>query len=279
MAIAIYQVDAFTDRPFAGNPAGVCPLPAFPAADWMRAVAAEMNLAETAFVVRHESPAGGGVELDLRWFTPTIEVKLCGHATLAAAHLLWEIGAVPAGEGITFHTLSGPLGAVPAGDWIELDFPAEPPAPLATPPDGLAAMLGATPLWVGANRFDLVVEVTAEEVVRDLAPDIRRLKALPYRGVQVTAAAAPGSLADGYDFVSRFFAPAAGVDEDPVTGSAHCCLGPFWSGRLGRKALVGRQLSARGGTVRVETLGERVSLGGQAVTVIRGELVGSATTF
>ena len=220
----IYQVDAFTDRPFAGNPAGVCPLPSFPDASfpdasWMQAVAREMNLAETAFVVRREGP---GAEHDLRWFTPAVEVELCGHATLAAAHLLWEIGAVPAAEPIRFHTLSGPLGAARAGAWIELDFPAEPPSPLAAPPTDLADLLGAPPVWVGANRFDLVAELADEPTVRSLTPDLRRVKALPFRGVQVTARATT----PGFDFVSRFFAPAAGVDEDPVTGSAHCCLAP-----------------------------------------------------
>jgi PhzF family phenazine biosynthesis protein len=265
----IYQVDAFTDRPFAGNPAGVCPLPSFPDAAWMQAVAREMNLAETAFVVRREGP---GAEHDLRWFTPAVEVELCGHATLAAAHLLWEIGAVPAAEPIRFHTLSGSLGAARAGEWIELDFPAEPPAPLAAPPADLAGILGAPPIWVGANRFDLVAELAGEAAVRALAPDLRRIKALPFRGVQVTARAAT----PGFDFVSRFFAPAAGVDEDPATGSAHCCLGPFWSARLGKNPLLAYQASPRGGVVRVATAGERVQLGGQAVTVFQGELAATA---
>jgi predicted PhzF superfamily epimerase YddE/YHI9 len=269
MSLAIYQVDAFTDRPFAGNPAGVCPLPSFPDPSWMQAVAREMNLAETAFVVRRE---GSGAEYDLRWFTPTVEVALCGHATLAAAHLLWEIGAVPAGEPIRFHTLSGPLGAARAGAWIELDFPAEPPAALGDPPPDLADLLGAEPVWVGANRFDLVAELASEAAVRGLAPDLRRLRALPFRGLQATARATT----PGFDFVSRFFAPAAGVDEDPVTGSSHCCLGPYWSGRLGRNPLLAYQASARGGVVRVETVGERVKLGGQAVTVLRGELAAGA---
>ncbi len=270
MPVAIYQVDAFTDRPFAGNPAGVCPLPSFPAASWMQAVALEMSLAETAFLVHR---GGTGAEYDLRWFTPTVEVKLCGHATLASAHLLWEIGAVPAGEPIRFHTLSGPLGAARAGEWIELDFPAEPPAELAAPPADLAAMLGAAPVWVGANRLDLVAELADEATVRGLAPDLRRIRALPYRGVQVTARAADGG---GFDFVSRFFAPAAGVDEDPVTGSAHSCLGPYWSGKLGKNPLLAYQASPRGGVVKVETMGDRARLGGQAVTVIRGELTGIA---
>jgi PhzF family phenazine biosynthesis protein len=265
MGLAIYQVDAFTDRPFAGNPAAVCPLPlpAFPGAGWMQALAAEMNLAETAFLVHR-----GGAEYGLRWFTPAIEVELCGHATLASAHVLWETGAVTAAAAIRFHTLSGVLGAARRGEWIELDFPAEPATPLAEPPPDLAGLLGASPVWVGANRFDLVVELADEAAVRSLAPDLRRLAALPYRGILVTARAS----APGYDVVSRFFAPAAGVAEDPVTGSAHCCVGPYWSGRLGKNPLVGCQASARGGLVRVEMAGDRVRLGGQAVTVFRGEL-------
>lgn len=270
MGLAIYQVDAFADRPFAGNPAGVCPLPlpGFPAAGWMQAVAAEMNVAETAFLVRRRDGSG----FDLRWFTPTVEVELCGHATLASAHLLWEAGLVAAGEPIRFHTLSGALGAARDGEWIELDFPAEPANALAEPPPRLAEMLGVPPVWVGANRFDLVVELADEAAVRALAPDIRRLGALPYRGILVTARAA----APAYDVVSRFFAPATGIDEDPVTGSAHCCLGPYWCQRLGKNPLLAYQASARGGRVRVELAGDRVHLGGQAVTVLRGELAGAA---
>ena len=275
MGLAIYQVDAFTDRPFAGNPAGVCPLPlpAFPPAGWMQAVAAEMNVAETAFLVRRRDGSASGSGFDLRWFTPTVEVELCGHATLASAHLLWEVGLVAAGEPIRFHTLSGFLGAARDGEWIELDFPAEPASALAEPPPRLAEMLGAPPVWVGANRFDLAVELADEAAVRALAPDIRRLGALPYRGILVTARAT----APGYDVVSRFFAPATGIDEDPVTGSAHCCLGPYWCERLGKNPLLAYQASTRGGRVRVELAGDRVHLGGQAVTVLRGELAGAAT--
>ena len=265
MATTIHQVDAFTDRPFAGNPAAVCVLDAGAAPSWMQAVANEMNLAETAFLVRRPAPG----EYDLRWFTPTVEVALCGHATLAAAHVLWETGAAPAASPLVFHTLSGPLGARRDGGWIELDFPAEPAAPLAEPPADLAALLGAPPAWVGANRFDLLVELADDAAVTALDPDIRRVRQLPYRGVVVTARAAR----PGYDMVSRFFAPASGVDEDPVTGSAHCCLGPYWSHRLGKDRLVGYQASRRGGTVRVTLAGDRAHLGGQAVTVLRCELV------
>ncbi|MEX2299876.1 MAG: PhzF family phenazine biosynthesis protein [Bryobacterales bacterium] len=263
MGIPISQVDAFTDRPFAGNPAGVCVLSAPRDAAWMQNVAAEMNLAETAFLVRN----GGGY--DLRWFTPTVEVDLCGHATLASAHILWEAGHLPAGEEARFETRSGLLVARQAGDWIEMDFPADPPAETAAPA-GLAGMLGCDLAWVGKGRFDLFVETDCEQTVRGLKPDFRALAELPYRGVVVTAASSGG----GYDFVSRFFGPAAGIDEDPVTGSAHCALAPFWQRRLGRDRLIGFQASSRGGEVRVQPNGERVLLSGKAVTVLRGELLG-----
>jgi predicted PhzF superfamily epimerase YddE/YHI9 len=265
MGPTIHQVDSFTDHPFAGNPAAVCLLDAFPPDAWMQAVAAEMNLAETAFLVRR--PAAG--EYDLRWFTPAVEVALCGHATLAAAHVLWETAAAPPAAPLVFHTRSGALGARRDGAWIDLDFPAEPAAVLAAPPADLGAILGAPPSWVGANRFDLVVELGSEAAVIALDPDLRRVKPLPYRGLLVTARAARAD----YDMVSRFFAPASGIDEDPVTGSAHCCLGPYWSERLGKDRLLGYQASRRGGTVRVTVAGDRVHLGGQAVTVLRGDLV------
>jgi PhzF family phenazine biosynthesis protein len=259
----IVQVDAFTDRPFAGNPAAVCVLSRAAEPGWMQHVAAEMNLAETAFLYRD------GDVWQLRWFTPTVEVDLCGHATLASAHVLWSEGHVPRGTPLRFATRSGILGAAPRDGWIELDFPAEPAKPVAAPPHLLEA-LGVTGT-VARNRMDYLLEVADEGVVRRVAPDLARLKLIPTRGVVVTArGSAP------YDFVSRFFAPAAGVDEDPVTGSAHCALAPWWSERLGRKALVGYQASPRGGVVRVELRGDRVSLLGQAVTVLRGELTGAA---
>jgi PhzF family phenazine biosynthesis protein len=261
MGIPISQVDAFTDRPFAGNPAAVCLLPAERDAYWMQNVAAEMNLSETAFLLRRDGC------YDLRWFTPTVEVDLCGHATLASAHVLWESGHLPADQDARFMTRSGLLVARQAGGWIEMDFPADPPAATA-PVDNLAAMLGCNPLWVGTGRFDLFVEADSEQAVRTLKPHLQALAALPYRGVVVTARSSTAP----YDFVSRFFGPASGVDEDPVTGSAHCSLGPFWQRRLGRDELVGFQASARGGEVRVRSAGERVILAGKAVTVLRGEL-------
>jgi PhzF family phenazine biosynthesis protein len=264
----LFQVDAFTAEPFAGNPAAVCLLEDG-AADpgWMQLVAAEMNLSETAFLVPGDGPDAYG----LRWFTPTVEVELCGHATLASAHVLWTEGRVPAGQPIRFDTASGPLAAHPgAGGTIWLDFPATPASPV-DPPAGLIEALGAgTPRWVGRGRFDYLVELEDEPAVRGLTPDTRRMGGLGSRGVTVTAAAAAG--ADGYDFVSRYFAPAAGIDEDPVTGSAHCTLGPFWVERLGREELTGFQASARGGLVRVRPKGDRVRLGGRAITVVRGEL-------
>jgi PhzF family phenazine biosynthesis protein len=258
----IVQVDAFTDQPFSGNPAGVCLLPA-PATDgWMQAVAREMNVAETAFLVRREDGFG------LRWFTPTVEVDLCGHATLASAHTLWEEGHLAAHEQARFHTRSGLLTATRDGDWIELDFPATPAEPAAAP-EALIAAIGVTPLYIGRGRFDYIIEVESEHAVRGLAPDFTRLRSVETRGVIVTSRAA----IEGYDFVSRFFAPASGIDEDPVTGSAHCTLGAFWQRRLGKNEFLARQVSARGGTVRVRLASDRVLLGGQAVTVLRGELL------
>jgi PhzF family phenazine biosynthesis protein len=261
----IFQVDAFTDRPFAGNPAGVCILTEEREDAWLGAVAAEMNLPETAFLRRE------GAAWRLRWFTPTIEMDLCGHATLASAHVLWEAGfADPAGL-LVFRTRSGDLAARRGGDGIELDFPAEPAATAALPPALLPALgLRDEPLYAGRNRLDYLVAVSAEEQVRSLRPDFRALAGATgsTRGVIVTAR----SSRPEFDFVSRFFAPAAGIDEDPVTGSAHCCLGPFWAERLGKRSVVGFQASARSGVVGVRLEGSRVALAGKAVTVLRGEL-------
>jgi PhzF family phenazine biosynthesis protein len=194
-------------------------------------------------------------------------VALCGHATLASAHACWETGELAPTEIARFHTKSGVLTAERRGEWIELDFPATPDA-ATEPPPALAGALGAKPVYVGKSRFDYLIEVGSEAEVRALSPDFARLRALPVRGVMVTSRAST----PGFDFVSRFFAPAVGVDEDPVTGSAHCCLTPFWSKRLGKTEMTARQLSARGGTLRLRLAGDRVKLGGQAVTVLRGEL-------
>ena len=264
MSLRIAQVDAFTDKPFAGNPAAVCLLPAPRDALHPALVAREMNLSETAFLV----PQSDGYAL--RWFTPAVEVALCGHATLASAHVLWEDGHLPPGRQARFHTRSGLLTGDRAGEWIQLDFPAkrEEPAPA---PAGLAQALGVAPKYVGRNQFDYLVEVDGESTVRNLAPDHAALAALPVRGVIVTSRAD----SRGYDFVSRFFAPGSGVPEDPVTGSAHCALGPYWQARLGKSNFVAYQASPRGGVVRVRVVGERVKLGGKAVTVLRGELLGA----
>jgi predicted PhzF superfamily epimerase YddE/YHI9 len=261
MATPITQVDAFTSVPFAGNPAAVCVLPAPRDEKWMQNVAREMNLAETAFL----DPRPDGY--NLRWFTPTVEVDLCGHATLAGAHVLWQEGHLPPAETARFHTRSGWLSAVRRGEWIEMDFPATADAP-EPPPLELAHGLGAPLKYVGRSKFDYIVELDSEKTLRGLEPDFGLLRRLGGRGVIATAR---GSSQD-YDFISRFFAPAVGIDEDPVTGSAHACLGPFWSARLGKTEFVAYQASARGGVVRVRVNGERVLLGGQAVTVLRGEL-------
>jgi PhzF family phenazine biosynthesis protein len=262
MGVRFTQVDAFTAVPFTGNPAAVIVLGDRREDLWMQAVAREMNLSETAFLV-WESDG-----FRLRWFTPAVEVNLCGHATLASAHVLWDEAFVPPDLPLRFHTRSGLLTAERKGEWIELDFPARPASPAETPA-GLAEALGAQPVYVGRNVDDLVVLLDSEAAVRGLRPSFGALLKLRVRGVTVTAAATT----PGYDFVSRFFAPAVGVDEDPVTGSAHCCLAPFWGKRLGRDEMVGYQASARGGAVRVRLAGDRVILGGQAVTVARGELL------
>ena len=262
MRMPIVQVDAFTDQPFAGNPAAVCLLvePAEPS--WMQQVAREMNLAETAFLV----PRDNGY--DLRWFTPTLEVDLCGHATLASAHVLWEDRHLRLDKEARFHTRSGILTASRTGDLIWLDFPATPPQPLERMAE-LERALGTPARSMARTRFDYLVELPSEAAVRELRPDLQALAHLGSRGVVVTA---PGTTNE-YDFISRFFAPGAGVPEDPVTGSTHCALGPFWGNRMGKRELVGYQASERGGVVRVRMEGDRVRLGGKAVTVLRGELL------
>ena len=262
MGQAIFQVDAFTDRPFSGNPAGVSVVPEPQDERWKQNEAREMNLSETAIL--HRQAEG----YNLRWFTPAVEVDLCGHATLASAHILWEEGYLEPGEQARFHTRSGLLTTNRKGDWIEMNFPAL-PQELASPPPGLTEALGVPLKYIGKAKFDYLVEVDSEEIVRSTKPDFSLLATVPARGVIVTSLAS----SKDYDFVSRFFAPQVGVNEDPVTGSAHCTLSPFWSKRLGRDELVGYQASARGGVVRVRLNGDRVSLGGQAVTVLRGELV------
>jgi PhzF family phenazine biosynthesis protein len=263
MAIRIVQVDAFTNRPFAGNPAAVCVLREAAPDEWMRNVAREMNLSETAFL----TPRDGGYHL--RWLTPAVEVDLCGHATVASAHVLWEDAHLKPGQQARFHTRSGLLTADRRGDWIELDFPAKQVAPAEAPPELLPALGVRTAGYIGKNAFDYLVEVDSEETLRALAPDHSALRKVPVRGVIVTARSARPE----FDFVSRFFAPGSGIDEDPVTGSAHVALGPYWGGRLGKSEFTAYQASARGGVVRVRLNGDRVILGGQAVTVMTAELL------
>lgn len=285
--LPLFVVDAFTDEPFRGNPAAVCVLPddsAFPADEWMLAVAAEMRHSETAFVQRR-APLGtggsGGSDWDLRWFTPAVEVDLCGHATLATAHVLTTEGFADPDAPLRFHTRSGPLTAArvdPAVGGgvggIELDFPALASAPDddATLAAAVTAALGATPVAIARNVHDLLVELPDAATVRDLAPDFAAVAALEARAVVVTAP----SDDPAFDFVSRCFGPRVGIDEDPVTGSAHCALAPYWAPRVGRAVLVGRQVSARGGTVHCRLVagadGDRVRLAGTAVTVSSGLL-------
>lgn len=265
MSIGIVQVDAFTSEAFAGNPAAVCVLASPKDERWMQLVAREMALSETAFLHRLDDGS-------LRWFTPVAEVDLCGHATLASAHVLYETNQLDQGATARFHTKSGLLTATSRDGWIELDFPATPDERIS-PPAGLADAIGASPRHVGRSRFDYLVELEDEATVRKLEPDFARLRGYNARGVIATARAS----APGVDFVSRFFAPAFGVDEDPVTGSAHCCLGPFWARRLKKASFVAHQVSARGGELRVTVDGQRVRLAGQAVTVLRGELTDRAS--
>jgi PhzF family phenazine biosynthesis protein len=266
MSIALYQVDAFTNAAFAGNPAAVCLLPTVRDAAWMQDVAAEMSLSETAFL--WPRPDGA---YRLRWFTPTDEVDLCGHATLASAHVLWSEGHLAPDAEARFETASGALTAARSEGWVTMDFPADPPAPVEPPPRLLDALNLMDPLYVGRSERDYLLRCADAAHVHELDPDLRALARIDSRGVVVTAP----SDQDDVDFVSRFFAPGVGVPEDPVTGSAHCALGPYWAEQTGRHTLTGRQVSARGGTVRVtldDPTADRVALSGRATTVLRGRL-------
>jgi PhzF family phenazine biosynthesis protein len=263
MSMKIYQVDSFTDKPFAGNPAGVCLMTEQRDANWMLAVAREMNVAETAFLQKAEDG------YQLRWFSPEVEIDLCGHATLASAHILWQEGELKKNVEARFHTKSGLLTAqLLAEEWIQLNFPATPPAP-SPAPEKLNEILGAAAIYVGRSKFDLLVEVDSENTVRSLKPDFDALRNLDVRGVIVTARATTKP----FDFVSRFFGPAVGINEDPATGSSHCCLAPYWSGKLNKDSLLAYQCSSRSGVLRVRNEGERVLLEGKATTVIKGELL------
>jgi len=264
---ALFHVDAFAEGPFTGNPAAVCVLTDdFSASDeWMRAIAGEMNLSETAFV----RPRDDG-DWDLRWFTPRVEVDLCGHATLATAHVLWTEDSTDA-EILRFHTRSGVLTATRTDELVELDFPALANTPL-DPPDALAAALGVEPVAAARNVHDLLVEVVDAAAVRSLMPDLDAVAAIDARAIVVTARSDDAR----YDFVSRCFGPRVGIDEDPATGSAHCALATYWAERLGRTEFRAYQASARGGTLLVTLEGDRVRLGGTAVTISRGELIASS---
>lgn len=267
MAQTLLTIDAFTTEPFRGNPAGVCFLDGPRTDAWMQRVAAEMNLSETAFLVKE------GDAWRLRWFTPATEVPLCGHATLASAHALWTTGRLAENQEARFETRSGRLSARRDGDAIAMDFPAL-PVVRAELPEAIGRALGATPVSVTrthrTQEQNMLVELDSEQAVRELTPDFAPLRTFS-DGVIVTARAKDAGA--GYDFVSRYFAGVFGIDEDPVTGSAHCSLMPFWAERLGRTELIGFQCSARGGTVRCALRGDRVLLAGRAVTVLRGELL------
>lgn len=269
MAHVLHQIDAFTGTPFSGNPAAVCLLSAFPEEVWMQQVAREMNLSETAFLVPHDAHPPEEPTYHLRWFTPTTEVDLCGHATLASAHWLYASGTVAPEATVHFHTASGALQARYADEMIWLDFPAEPPHAV-DPPDALMEALGVpSVVAVARNRMDYLVQLDTAAAVRSLTPDLTRLATIDTRGVIVSARADDPA----YDVVSRFFAPRVGVPEDPVTGSAHCALAPYWHQVLGRADLTGYQASARGGIVHMRDAGDRVHLGGQAVAVLRATLL------
>ena len=263
MSVPLTIVDAFATEAFTGNPAAVCVLDAPAPEAWMQAVAGEMNLSETAFLVPN------GEDFDLRWFTPTIEVDLCGHATLASAHVLFETGALVPGTEARFDTKSGRLTVRQLeGGALAMDFPATPPLE-GDVPDDFTSVFGVEPVWFGRSRFDLFAELTEESAVRQLGPDHGAVAALGARGIILTARADASS---PYDVVSRFFAPGSGVPEDPVTGSAHCAIGPYWADRLTLDSVSCYQASTRGGHVLVHVRGSRVDLVGHAVTVIRGEL-------
>ena len=262
MQTPIYQVDSFTGRPFRGNPAGVCILDSAQPDEWMQNVAMEMNLSETAFLLRE----GDGYRL--RWFTPRTEVDLCGHATLATAHILWETDREKPDATLRFQTRSGLLQAALNEGWIELNFPK---ATLreSDPPDGMLTALDVDAIYVGHDGTDYLVEIESETTLRNMQPDLNRLERVSSRGVIVTARAGEGP----YDFISRFFGPQVGIPEDPVTGSAHCALAPYWAPKLGKETFLAYQASARGGELRVRIEGERVVIGGQAVTTISGSLI------
>ncbi|KYO65501.1 PhzF family phenazine biosynthesis protein [Thermovenabulum gondwanense] len=258
----LFQVDAFAENLFEGNPAGVCLLEKQIDRDLMQKIAMEMNLSETAFLLKKERG------YDLRWFTPESEVDLCGHATLASAHILWEEGFLENNEEAVFYTKSGVLKAFKDKDYIILDFPLE-PAEAAELTEELKKALKVPVIFTGKNRMDYLIEVENEESVKNLKPDFEILKKVNARGIIVTSASSNPE----YDFVSRFFAPAVGINEDPVTGSAHCCLGPYWKEKLNKDNLIAYQASKRGGKLKLKVLNDRILIGGKAITFFRTEIL------
>jgi PhzF family phenazine biosynthesis protein len=264
MAQKISQVNAFTNIPFTGNPAAVCILPTSQPSEWMQKIAAEMNLSETAFLVKQEDG------YHLRWFTPTTEVPLCGHATLASAQVLWSEGHLLPTEVAHFHTQSGLLTATKQGEWIQLNFPVNHSQPAEFLPQ-ISQALGVPIKLLMQNSLGYLIELESEKLVREMQPNFELIKALPLSNIIVTSLSESSS---EYDFVSRFFAPGLGVNEDPVTGAAHCCLAPFWRNRLHKNEFVAYQASSRGGIVKVSyDGGSRVFLSGQAVTIWQGEMI------
>jgi PhzF family phenazine biosynthesis protein len=262
MKIPIFTVDAFTEKPFSGNPAAVCLLKEALDDSVMQKIAFELNLAETAFVHKEEDA------YRLRWFTPASEVDLCGHATLASAHIMWEEKVVPQDKPIHFNTKSGILITKMKNGEIEMDFPAIPEKEVSYPEDLVHALGGVEPKYVGMTKWNYLVELPSEVAVRAVQPVFEKLLGLPGWGTIITAK----SEHNEYDFVSRFFAPEKGVMEDPVTGSAHCALGPYWQKKLGKKEFKAYQASERGGKVGVRVEGDRVFLSGKALTMIKGEI-------
>jgi PhzF family phenazine biosynthesis protein len=261
MNLPLFQVDAFTSKVFSGNPAAVCLLSEKRDDGWMQNLAAEMNLSETAFLLKQIDG------YNLRWFTPGVEVELCGHATLASTHILFETGLLKADQEARFHTLSGLLTARKTGDWIELNFPTQPPEQIEAPV-GILTALGINPVYCGKNGGKYLFEVENEKIIRELKPDFAAVKEQTLEDVIVTSVAS----IPGFDFISRFFAPGIGINEDPVTGSAHCVLAPYWQTRLGKSEFLAYQASARGGVLRVRSANDRTFIGGQAVTVFKTEL-------
>jgi PhzF family phenazine biosynthesis protein len=281
MPHTLHIIDAFTDKPFHGNPAAVCVLEAPADEAWMKLAAREMNLSETAFLHPRPRNAGDSEEntWDLRWFTQTVEVELCGHATLASAFTLWHTGKLSGGEPAKFHTLSGVLTCTKRGDWIEMDFPAKPATECAAPVKLAAALGNPSILWTGMAFDNYLVELASEAELRALKPDFNILASFAQHGVIVTAAAAKkvggAQPTTAFDFVSRYFAPSFGINEDPATGSAHCTSGPYWAHKLGKNELSAYQASTRGGTFKLRVNGDRITIAGQAVMMSTVQLMHS----